>query len=168
MNYLERLREAEKKQEMPATPYRQNRQNPVEEGFGGFVSTPPGPFEKNSDPETDRSGVRVPTRQQGDSLTDRTAGPSPLQTADIEAIREAIEERAAIREFDGGEDRATAEREARSAMRVFRFRLADRPDTWLTMLAPGCDLDAARHTLRLRFGAERVADVVERGVEGAQ
>jgi hypothetical protein len=85
-----------------------------------------------------------------------------LSPAEIEASREAIDERAAIREFDGGEDRTTAEREARSAMRVFHFRLADRPDIWLTMLAPGCDLDDARRTLSLRFGEDRLIEVAER------
>ena len=90
--------------------------------------------------------------------------PPPLSAADHEAIREAIEERAAIREFDGGEDRPTAEREARSAMRVYQYRLTDRPDAWLTMLAPGCDLDQARRDLALRFGAERVIEIRERAL----
>jgi hypothetical protein len=90
------------------------------------------------------------------------AEPPPLSPADHEAIREAIEERAAIREFDGGESRQVAEREARSAMRVYQYRLTDRPDTWLTMLAPECDLDEARHDLELRFGPERLIEVRER------
>jgi hypothetical protein len=90
------------------------------------------------------------------------ADPMPLSPADREAIREAISERAAIREIDGGEDRATAEREARSAMRVYHYRLTDKPDTWLTMIAPGCDLADARRSLVLRFGAERLVDVRER------
>lgn len=81
--------------------------------------------------------------------------------ADCEAIREAIAERSAIREFDGGEDRPTAEREAASAMRVYRFRLTDRPEVWLTMLAPGCDPAEARHALELRFGPERLVEVLE-------
>jgi hypothetical protein len=74
-----------------------------------------------------------------------------LSSEDHEAIEEAIEERAAIREHDGGESRETAEREARSAMRVYRYRVTDKPDTWLTMIAPGCDLADAQHTLELRF-----------------
>ena len=90
--------------------------------------------------------------------------PPPLSPADHDAIREAIEERVAIREFDAGEARQVAERAARSAMRVYQYRLTDRPDTWLTMLAPGCDLDEARRTLALRFGAERVIEVRERGL----
>jgi hypothetical protein len=92
------------------------------------------------------------------------AEPPPLSPSDHEAIREAIEERAAIREIDGGEDRATAEREAAAGMRVYQYRLTDKPDAWLTMLAPGCDLDDARHSLVLRFGPERLTEVRERQV----
>jgi hypothetical protein len=43
-------------------------------------------------------------------------------------------------------------------MRVYRYRLIDKPDTWLTMIAPDCDLEEARRSLRLRFG-ERLAAV---------
>jgi hypothetical protein len=50
----------------------------------------------------------------------------------------------------------------RSGMRVYQYRLTDRPDAWLVMLAPGCDLDEARRSLVLRFGAERVLEVRER------
>lgn len=46
-------------------------------------------------------------------------------------------------------------------MRVYRFRLTDRPEVWLTMLAPGCDLDDARHALTLRFGPERLIEILE-------
>lgn len=49
-----------------------------------------------------------------------------------------------------------------SAMSIFLFRLTDKPDAWLTMLAPGCDLDEARRSLVLRFGAERLIEVRER------
>jgi hypothetical protein len=45
-------------------------------------------------------------------------------------------------------------------MRVYRYRLIDKPDTWLTMIAPNCDLEEARRCLRLRFG-ERLTYVVE-------
>jgi len=45
-------------------------------------------------------------------------------------------------------------------MRVYRYRLIDKPDTWLTMIAPDCDLEEARRSLRLRFG-ERLTAVVE-------
>lgn len=78
--------------------------------------------------------------------------PPPLSVTDHEAIREAIEERAAIREYE-------AEDTASVAMQVYRFRLKDRPDAWLTMLAPNCSRDEARHDLETRFGAERLIDV---------
>ena len=45
-------------------------------------------------------------------------------------------------------------------MRVYRYRLLDKPDTWLTMIAPDCDLEEARRCLRLRFG-ERLTEVVD-------
>lgn len=90
----------------------------------------------------------------------RAQAPPPLSAAEQADIREAIEERSAIREHDGGEDRATAERNARSAMRVFRYRLVERPEVWLSMLAPNTDMVEARHALTLRFGADRLVDVV--------
>ncbi len=52
--------------------------------------------------------------------------------------------------------------DGKSAMRVYQYRLADRPDAWLTMIAPECDLDDARHALALRFGPERLIEVRER------
>jgi hypothetical protein len=45
-------------------------------------------------------------------------------------------------------------------MRVYRYRLLDKPDTWLTIIAPDCDLEEARRSLRLRF-SERLAAFVE-------
>lgn len=80
--------------------------------------------------------------------------PPALTTEERENIAEAIEERAAIREFDAGEDRATAEAKAISAMRVFRLLVAmseGQEDRWLTMLAPGCDLAEAERTANLKF-----------------
>ena len=82
---------------------------------------------------------------------------SPKPTAEDQ---EANAGRAAGCGPDGGESRETAARQARHAMRVYRYRLIDKPDTWLTMIAPDCDLEEARRSLRLRFG-ERLAAVVE-------
>ena len=79
---------------------------------------------------------------------------SPKPTAEDQ---EANAGRAAGCGPDGGESREAA---ARHAMRVYRYRLIDKPDTWLTMIAPDCDLEEARRSLRLRFG-ERLAAVVE-------
>lgn len=69
-----------------------------------------------------------------------------------EAVREYIEERAAIMEYDGGLAREDAQRRARSACRVFEYRLGDNPEVWLTMIAPDCELEETVEHLRLKFG----------------
>jgi hypothetical protein len=87
----------------------------------------------------------------------------PLSSADHAAIRESIEERAAIQQFDGGLSRQEAETEARAAMRVYRVRVAmpdGRAPRWATMLAPNCDLGEARRAACGTFGADRVLDVI--------
>jgi hypothetical protein len=61
---------------------------------------------------------------------------------------------------DAGEATGASTAQAPSAMRVYHYRLDDKPATWLTMIAPNCDLEEARRCLRLRFG-ERLTDVVE-------
>jgi hypothetical protein len=61
-------------------------------------------------------------------------------------------------EFDGGLPRDQAETEARRALQVFKYRITDSPDSWLVLIAPGCDLDDARESLRRRFGS-RLVDV---------
>ena len=45
-------------------------------------------------------------------------------------------------------------------MRVYRYRLSDRPTDWLIMIAPGCNLAEVRRALALRFGSERVIEMV--------
>ena len=79
--------------------------------------------------------------------------------AESAAIEEALEERAAILEFDGQLPRPQAEIQAASTMRVYRYRLTDRPTDWLILIAPGSDLGEARRTLDLRFGSARVMEV---------
>jgi len=88
------------------------------------------------------------------------AGADPNPTQPTVEHEETNTGRAAVREPDGGESREVTPGKARSAMRVYRYRLIDKPDTWLTMIAPNCDLEEARRCLRLRFG-ERLTDVVE-------
>ena len=90
--------------------------------------------------------------------------PPPLTPETREAIAEAIEERAAIREFEGGETRAVAERGARSAMRVYDLLVAMGPGEApksVTLLAPGCTLEDARREALGRFGAERLIEIQE-------
>jgi hypothetical protein len=96
-----------------------------------------------------------------DLLLHLSAPPLPeLSEEDRESLEEAIAERAAVREHDGGETREVANREASSVMRAFRYLLTDKPRTWLTLICPNCDLAEARHHLELRFGP-RLLDVVE-------
>lgn len=82
-----------------------------------------------------------------------------LTPEDQSDIQEAIEERAAIQEYEGGLSRPEAEQAAKSNMRVYHYRLTDNPDTWLTMIAPGCELEEVERSLKNRFGEERVLDV---------
>ncbi|MBV5275630.1 MAG: hypothetical protein JZU52_18995 [Lamprocystis purpurea] len=97
-------------------------------------------------------------------LTRRPVPVPPLPEADAEAITEATDECVAIRKFEAGESRTAAERAARSAMRVYRVLVAmgdDAPARWLTMLAPGCDLDQATADACGRFGPDRVLEIHE-------
>lgn len=74
-------------------------------------------------------------------------GPQPLTADERAETGEAIEERAAIREFDGNESRDVAERQALSAMRVYRCLVRmdnDKAPAWVTMFAPGCSIEDAR------------------------
>jgi hypothetical protein len=89
-------------------------------------------------------------------LADAVPGPAELKGED----RAAVEERATFRALDGGTSRKAKAEPAPSPMRVYRYRLLDKPDTWLTMIAPHCDLEEARRSLALRFG-ERLTAVVE-------
>lgn len=90
--------------------------------------------------------------------------PPPISQANLEAIQERLDERAAILEFEAGESRQTAERIALETMRVYRVRVAmgeGLPPRWATFIAPGCDLTEATAEARGRFGAVRVLSVVE-------
>jgi len=80
---------------------------------------------------------------------------------DLENIRENLNERSAIQEFDGGLSGSEAEKQARSNMKVYHYRLKDVPGSWLVMIAPGCDLNEARRTVNTKFGKDRVIDVRE-------
>jgi hypothetical protein len=90
--------------------------------------------------------------------------PPPLSAADREGIAEAIAERSAIIEHDAHQSLKAAETQARTAMRVYRIRVAmgaNQPTKWVTLVAPGCDLAAATETARGQFGASRVLEVRE-------
>jgi len=85
--------------------------------------------------------------------------PPDLTLEQRNGIQDVIAERAAIQEHDGGISRSEAEAQASHAMRVYRYRLTDRPTDWLIMIAPGCELGEARRSLIARFGRERLLDV---------
>jgi hypothetical protein len=90
--------------------------------------------------------------------------PPPIAPANLEAIQERLDERAAILEFEAGHTRLTAERIALETMRVYRVRVAmgeGLPPRWATFIAPGCDLTEAAAEARGRFGAGRVLSVIE-------
>ena len=96
--------------------------------------------------------------------------PPALDLADLEAISEAISERAAIREFDGGEPRPVAEAAARSTMRCYRILVdmgAPLAPRWVTLVAPGCSLEDARQDAAGRFWG-RVLEVREQVAGGVQ
>jgi len=75
-------------------------------------------------------------------------------------IREQIEERAAIMEFDGGLSRKEAEQAATAAIRVYCFRVKEKPNSELVVIMPNTELDEARKSLMLRYG-ERLLAVYE-------
>lgn len=100
--------------------------------------------------EVQRYGGRI--EASGDRLNLRAPEPLPgelmerirqhkaevlraLTDAETEqAYREAVAERAAIQEIDGGLSRQEAESQAKQATRVYRFNLADDPGLWPTLL----------------------------------
>jgi hypothetical protein len=95
------------------------------------------------------------------SRMSRTSRAKKRITEHNEAIAEHLEERAAIMEYDGALPREKAETEARKALRVFEYKLTDNPDAWLVLIAPGCNLEEARESLRMRFGS-RLLDLRKR------
>jgi len=108
--------------------------------------------------------LRAAIRQHRDALVELLS-PPPLTDEDHQAITEATAERAAIMEFDGKLPRERAEAEASRLMRVYQALIAMPGDSprWITMLAPGAEIEEARRELALRFGPERVIEVQEQG-----
>jgi len=112
--------------------------------------------------KTDKSPFDPFVSTYGSRISEKTVpiNDIPELTPDeLSDIHEAIDERAAIQEYEGGLPRAKAEHAAKAAMHVYRYRLTDNPDTWLTMIAPGCDLKEAKRVLNEKFGGGRVIDV---------
>ncbi len=81
-----------------------------------------------------------------------------LSVAQIQQnIREAIEERAAIMEFDGGLHRADADVAAAKSMRVYCYRVTDKPKSLLTANMPDKTLDDAKEILRNKYGGRLIS-----------
>jgi hypothetical protein len=104
--------------------------------------------------ENEKSGRGLASLARLASFTLEQAKQAATQHADD--IAEHLAERAAIQEYDGGLTREQAETEARRTLRVFEYRLTDNPDTWLVLIAPGCDLAEAQRNLRARFGGRLI------------
>jgi len=77
-----------------------------------------------------------------------------------ESVREYVEERAAIMEFDGGLSHKEAEQAAAKAIRVYCYRVKDKPNAELTVLMPNTELDEAYQKLKLKYG-DRLLTVYE-------
>ena len=75
-----------------------------------------------------------------------------LSDEDKENIREHLEERVGIQEYDADLPREEAEKRARSNMKIYHYRITDKPDSRLVAIMPGYDLSQARLSLEDRFG----------------
>lgn len=99
----------------------------------------------------------------------RPPAPPTLTPQERADISEALVERAAIREFEGGEPRAVAEANALAEMRVYLLHVAmdpGHPPRRVTMIAPGVEPAEAIRIAAGQFGPERVLDLVELGPGG--
>jgi hypothetical protein len=74
-------------------------------------------------------------------------------------IQEAIEERAAIREYDGGQGRMEAMRDAKQDIVVYRYRLAGDPKVWHRVMPWGGTKRAAIEALRSRYSYNEILEV---------
>jgi len=107
-----------------------------------------------------RAWIRAHKAELLQLSADSVPSPPRMGNGDAAALRRTREGWSSIRDIAGGESRNATALPARHAMCVYRYRLTDKPDAWLTMIAPDCDLDEARRSLHLRFG-ERLTAVVE-------
>ena len=46
---------------------------------------------------------------------------------------------------------------------VFRYRVKSKPDSWLVMIAPGCDIAEATHALLAHFQKGQLLEVKKHG-----
>lgn len=73
-------------------------------------------------------------------------------------IRERIEERAGIMEYDCGLTRKDAEQAATASMRVYCYKTTENPTIELTVIMPNTELDEAIEKLKNKY-RERLLDV---------
>lgn len=85
--------------------------------------------------------------------------PQILNELKARDIHEAIEEKAAILEYEAGMPRQQAEKRAPGAVGAFNYVLADCPGKVFTMLSPGSSLAEARRLIEHQYGVDRVVDV---------
>jgi hypothetical protein len=70
----------------------------------------------------------------------------------LQDIRERTEERSTIMEFDGCLSRQDADVAATNAMRVYCYRVTDKPESELVTLKPNVELAEATKELKERYG----------------
>ena len=70
----------------------------------------------------------------------------------LQDIRERNEERSAIMEFDSGLSRQDADVAATNSMRVYCYRVTDKPDSELVTIKPNVELNEATQELKERYG----------------
>ncbi|MDH5325331.1 MAG: hypothetical protein OEZ68_02370 [Gammaproteobacteria bacterium] len=118
---------------------------------GGSVSSVSG-SDKESEKLTWLTRLKLHNKKSQKALCEGLTKPTEVELR--ENIREAVEERAAILEFEANIPRKDAEKQARLAIKVYEYRLNTSPETWLKMVAPGCNLEDARQFCFNTFGNE--------------
>jgi hypothetical protein len=106
-------------------------------------------------------GLRDLIRSHKPDIVRLLSKPRAAQNSELRpALREQVEERAAIIEYDGVLPRAEAERQAASATRAYCYRVTDKPESELWVIMPNTGLAAATERVRHRFG-DRLITVYE-------
>ncbi|WP_295404485.1 N-acetylmuramoyl-L-alanine amidase [uncultured Thiocystis sp.] len=86
----------------------------------------------------------------------------PLTLEQRTDIQSALNQRAALLEFLGGYSTLDAESQALKDVRVYQYRVAERPHDWQILIAPDREWNEARRILLEQFGVEQLLEVVPR------
>lgn len=106
-------------------------------------------------------GLRALIRKNKPDIIARLSKTNVAHNNELQqAIREQIEERAAIMEYDGGLSRKDAEQQAARATRAYCYRVIDKPDRELWVIMPNTGLAGATASLKERYG-DRLITVYE-------